>query len=140
MKGVYRKIRCVVMSLLALLCVSCGVVGYVPLQDEMHARFVGKTYAEIVDAMGAPDRIMPYDNGLSLVVYEDDEFTGNGYSYGNLISYAYFYMDSNNVCNDVKTNAMKKIYISPKHSVAIVLGTIICIVFVGYLGIASASL
>ena len=103
----------------SILLVSCYTTQYIPLQDEYNARFNGKTYTEIVELVGPPDRIVPDGQGGEIMVYENKSLNGEyeGIATGGITSGSInlseskkqtsFFVDENKVCYKVKTNDVR---------------------------------
>jgi len=110
---------------------SCSSTYYVSIQPELENLFVGKTYAEIIDVLGAPDRLTPDGRGGQIMVFENIETSTNGYvnsrtNYISLFSssskgYTHMYVNSENVCYQVRTNREKeKSKFSPGKTISLI--------------------
>ena len=108
-----------VIALAALFTTSCRTTYNVSLQPELEDLLVGRTYAEIIDAFGAPDRTTPDGRGGQIIVYEDVCLHTNGTvnSWTRSISLAtesskgftHMYMTDSDVCYQVRTNREKEV-------------------------------
>ena len=58
---------------------SCRSSYNVSIQPELEQVFIGKTYADIVDVIGVPDRIMPDGKDGQVLVYEEMSFFTDGH-------------------------------------------------------------
>lgn len=108
---------------------SCSNTKYVSAQPEVEAAWVGKTYSDIVQVNGAPDRESSDGNDGIILIYENVRTYANTYgnNYGpgwygpwyggrsssystevrNEIDYIQFFIGTDKVCYKVKTNLMK---------------------------------
>lgn len=104
-----------------LLCLSsCTTTRYVSQEPEWKSLSVGMSHASIVSALGAPDRETTDGRGGKILIYEDYSQTTRGYqaNYGYFsvptstttlnTSYLQFFIGSDNICYDVKTNYTEK--------------------------------
>lgn len=104
------KSICLILSC-SILLMSCYTTQYIPLQNEYNAKFNGKTYTEIVELVGPPDRIVPDGKGGEIMVYELKKQQGydvNGSV--NLLeskNQTSIYVDENKVCYKVKSDDVK---------------------------------
>lgn len=105
--------------LTALFSTSCRTTYNVSLQPELENLLIGRTYAEIVDAFGAPDRTTPDGRGGQIIVYEDIQLQTNGTinPWTKSVSLAtesskgfiHIYITDMDVCYQVKTNREKEV-------------------------------
>lgn len=105
--------------LTALFSTSCRTTYNVSLQPELENLLIGRTYAEIVDAFGAPDRTTPDGRGGQIIVYEDIRLQTNGTinPWTKSVSLAtesskgfiHIYITDMDVCYQVKTNREKEV-------------------------------
>ena len=95
----------------SILLVSCYTTQYSPLQNEYNAQFTGKTYAEIVEKVGPPDRVVPDGQGGEIMVYESKKQRGYAINGSvNLLeskNQTSIYIDENKVCYKVKSDDVK---------------------------------
>jgi len=117
------------LSAMTLAVCACTTTHYVPAEEDIENIWKGKTYSEIVQMNGAPDReSSDGENGL-ILVYENvrtmaDSYANNfggGYWYGpwghnstsistevrNEVDYIQFYIGADKVCYKVRSNLMK---------------------------------
>ena len=109
-----KKILIFVLSFVALCLTSCSTRYYDSLQPPLQEAFAGRSYAEIIDALGAPDRTTPDGRGGNILIYEDISFytQSAANSWTNSIAsvttankgYVHLYVDSSNHCYTVRTN------------------------------------
>lgn len=105
--------------LTALFSTSCRTTYNVSLQPELENLLIGRTYAEIIDAFGAPDRTTPDGRGGQIIVYEDIQLQTNGTinPWTKSVSLAtesskgfiHIYITDMDVCYQVKTNREKEV-------------------------------
>lgn len=93
---------------------------YESAQDDYNRRYRGYTRSQIINELGAPDRVVPIDGSSVILVYEkytssisrpiDPLGLGIG-SYTETTSRIFeeFYIDSNSKCYNVRTNKIKEI-------------------------------
>lgn len=93
---------------------------YESAQDDYNRRYRGYTRSQIINELGAPDRVVPIDGSSIILVYEkytssisrpiDPLGLGIG-SYTETTSRIFeeFYIDSNSKCYNVRTNKIKEI-------------------------------
>lgn len=93
---------------------------YESAQDDYNRRYRGYTRSQIINELGAPDRVVPVDGSSVILVYEkytsrisrpiDPLGLGIG-SYTETTNRIFeeFYMDSNSRCYNVRTNKIKEI-------------------------------
>ena len=93
---------------------------YESAQDDYNRRYRGYTRSQIINELGAPDRVVPVDGSSVILVYEkytsrisrpiDPLGLGIG-SYTETTNRIFeeFYMDSNSRCYNVRTNKIKGI-------------------------------
>ncbi len=102
-----------------LFVTACHTTYNVSLQPDMENLLIGKTYVEIVDAFGAPDRTMPDGRGGQIIVYEDIQLQTSGtmnpwtkhvsLATESSKGYTHMYMTEADVCYQVKTNREKEV-------------------------------
>ena len=108
------KSICLILSC-SILLMSFHTTKYVSLQDEYNTLFKGKTYVEIVEEVGPPDRVVPDGQGGEIMVYENKSLSGiyGGSATGGSISLSEskkqtsFFVDENKVCYKVKTDDVR---------------------------------
>lgn len=93
---------------------SCRSSYIVSIQPELEQVFIGKTYADIVDVIGVPDRIMPDGKDGQVLVYEEMSFFTDGHynrwsnNYESITQaskgFIHLYMNPSDVCYNVRTN------------------------------------
>ena len=114
--------------ILAGLC-SCSSIKYVSAQEDIESVWVGKTYADIVQINGAPERessdgangiILIYENVRSYAetsgyMYPNHPWYGYYNSWNtytteirNEVDYVHFFVNEENVCYKVMTNLQKE--------------------------------
>ena len=108
---------CIVLTVLSVM--SCRTTYNVSLQPDLEDVFVGRTYAEIIDVLGAPDRVTPDGRGGEIIIYEDihliTDGTMNPWTRNiSLVTdsskgYTHLYINSGNVCYQVRTNREKEV-------------------------------
>ena len=93
---------------------------YESAQDDYNRRYRGYTRSQIINELGAPDRVVPVDGSSVILVYEkytsrisrpiDPLGLGIG-SYTETTNRIFeeFYMDSNSRCYNVRTNKIKEV-------------------------------
>ena len=99
----------------SILFMSCHTIKYVPLQDEYNAQLKGKSYAEIVEMLGPPDRISPDGKGGEILIYEIK--SQQGYSakgkYTNTINLTEvkkqtnIFLNERKICYNVKSDDVR---------------------------------
>ena len=114
-----KALLLLVFALAALFTTSCRTTYNVSLQPELENLLVGRTYAEIVDAFGAPDRTTPDGRGGQIIVYEDVRLRTDGSvnPWTRSISLAtesskgfmHMYLTDSDVCYQVRTNREKEV-------------------------------
>lgn len=97
---------------------SCRSSYDVPIQPELEELFKGKTYAEIVDALGAPERTTPDGRGGQILVFEEMTFRTEGSmnmwtrNYESITEsskgYVQLYMNADDICYAVKSNKTRE--------------------------------
>lgn len=106
---------------------ACSTTRYVSAQEDIESVWKGKTYAEIVQVNGAPDREMSDGADGVILVYENVKtfsdtygYTPGYYWYGpwshtntysteirNEIDYIHFFVGTDKICYMVKSNLKK---------------------------------
>ena len=102
-----------------LLMSSCRTTYNVSLQPELEEMFVQRTYSDIVDVLGAPDRIVSDGTGGQIIVYEDMNLNTVGSVNpwtGRMLmvtksskGYVQMYLNGENICYRIKTNREKEV-------------------------------
>lgn len=107
----------------AFMLSSCSTTRFVSAQDDYNSYWTGHSYAEIINAYGAPDRetsdgqdgvILIYEKEITTTVTRSDMFY-HYYPFGpsfttttsNAKEYVHFYVNPSKVCYQVKTNSVK---------------------------------
>lgn len=117
-KGTEMKARIISILIISFLASSCSLLRYRSLEEEYNKVWTGRSYAEIVEEFGAPDRIVPDGKDGSIAVYEKfttttltDVDTHFGYfdpDYTTTVSsdkiYKQFFIGSDDICYRVKSN------------------------------------
>lgn len=112
------KARIISLLIITLLASSCSLLRFQALEEEYNKTWTGRSYAEIVEEFGAPDRIVPDGKDGSIAVYEKfttttqtDVNTHFGYfdpDYTTTVSsdkiYKQFFIGSDDICYKVKSN------------------------------------
>lgn len=101
-----KKIVLTVIS--ALLLMSCSVTHKVQYNQQLLDSFVGYTHQEIVDALGAPTEDVSDGGDGYLLVYEGNKdlfyYSSKYASKSGTLPKATFYMDSDGVCQRVRSD------------------------------------
>ena len=97
---------------------SCTTTHLLSLNPELDDLFVGQTYAQIVEEMGAPDRTTPDGKGGTILIYDIyKQYVTRGnitpFSQVNAKTveknaYCHFYVNSDNNCYLTNTNLTKE--------------------------------
>ena len=97
---------------------SCRTTYDVSIQPELEQVFIGKSYADIIEAMGAPERVTPDGRDGQILVYEEMAFvteSSMNFWSKNVKSitqsskgFIQLYMNPSNICYNVKTNRTKE--------------------------------
>ena len=80
-KGIEMKARIISILIISFLASSCSLLRYRSLEEEYNKVWTGRSYAEIVEEFGAPDRIVPdgKDGNIAVVDthfgYFDPDYT-----------------------------------------------------------------
>lgn len=93
---------------------------YESAQDDYNRRYRGYTRSQIINELGAPDRVVTIDGNSVILVYEkytssiSRPFDPLGLGVGSYTKttnriYAEFYINSNYKCYNVRTNKVKEI-------------------------------
>lgn len=93
---------------------------YESAQDDYNRRYRGYTRSQIINELGAPDRVVPIDDSFVILVYEkyissiSRPIDPLGLGIGNYTEttnriFEEFYIDSNSKCYNVKTNEIKEV-------------------------------
>ena len=93
---------------------------YESAQDDYNRRYRGYTKSQIINELGAPDRVVPVDGSSAILVYE--KYTSSisrpidplGLGIGSYTEtrnriFEEYYIDSNSKCYNVRTNKIKEI-------------------------------
>lgn len=93
---------------------------YESAQDDYNRRYRGYTRSQIINELGAPDRVVPVDGSSVILVYE--KYTSSisrpidplGLGIGSYTEtrnriFEEYYIDSNSKCYNVRTNKIKEI-------------------------------
>jgi hypothetical protein len=64
------KARIISILIISFLASSCSLLRYRSLEEEYNKVWTGRSYAEIVEEFGAPDRIVPDGKDGNIAVYE----------------------------------------------------------------------
>ncbi|MBO4924197.1 MAG: hypothetical protein J5382_08755 [Bacteroidales bacterium] len=98
------------LAALAAGAVSCTVPRYVSAEPAFNDEWVGRSYSEIVQTFGAPDREVSDGQGGSIVVYEGGitEYLGSYYPGPTIIrrgeNYMQYFVDEDGTCYKVLTD------------------------------------
>lgn len=88
---------------------SCRSTYNVPIQPELEQAFIGKSYADVVAVLGAPDRSAPDGKDGQILVYEsispETVVSGNGPNSGGTVQ---IYINPADICYNVKTNKTRR--------------------------------
>ena len=123
---------------------SCHTTQCIPLQDEYNAQLNGKSYAEIVELIGPPDRTAPDGQGGEILIYEVRTQQGTQ-SFGRYSSsinltekktQTSVYLDANKTCYKVKSDDVR---CERVFSLGNTLGLVIPLSVVGLLLIISSA-
>jgi len=92
---------------------------YESAQDDYNRRYRGYTRSQIINELGAPDRVVPVDGSSVILVYE--KYTSSisrpidplGLGIGSYTEtrnriFEEYYIDSNSKCYNVRTNKIKE--------------------------------
>lgn len=103
----------------AILATSCRTTYNVSLQPDLEGLFIGRTYAEIIDVLGAPERTTADGRDGEIIIYEDVKLHSEGFvnPWTRNISlvtesskgYIHMYINPDNVCYQVRTNREKQV-------------------------------
>ena len=128
----------------SIFCMSCHTTQCIPLQDEYNAQLNGKSYAEIVELIGPPDRTAPDGQGGEILIYEVRTQQGTQ-SFGRYSSsinltekktQTSVYLDANKTCYKVKSDDVR---CERVFSLGNTLGLVIPLSVVGLLLIISSA-
>lgn len=117
-------------AILALLFTSCGpTVRVLSMQDDYANIYIGKSYQEILLALGAPDRETSDGANGSVLIYEDEstltttKATKENYnqyagtyvpgarsSSITITSFLHLFVNADKICYNLKTNHTKEVY------------------------------
>ena len=84
----------VVICCMGLMAVSCRTTEMICLQPEMERQWIGRSYADIIDSMGAPEREVADVQGGKILVYDAGATR--------------LYMNGDSYCYAVRTNKQRK--------------------------------
>ncbi len=99
----------------SILCMSCHTTQCFPLQDEYNTQLNGKTYAEVVELIGPPDRTISDGKDGEILIYEVRTQQGSQH-YGRYSSsinltekktQTSVYLDANKKCYKVKSDDVR---------------------------------
>lgn len=106
-------------ALMMLFISSCRTTYNVSLQPDLENLFIGRTYAEIIDVLGAPERVTPDGRGGQIIIYEELHLRTDGsmnpwtrsiaLATESSKGFMHMYMTDSNVCYQVKTNHEKEV-------------------------------
>lgn len=105
-----KLLHCLSYILILSVFTSCVTTSMVSRESEYVEAFNGKNYQFIVSKLGAPTRTVDNNVGGNILIYEN-LMSSNVLNLSNSTKqneFIHFYMDSNDVCYDVKTNHMKE--------------------------------
>lgn len=122
-KNIFIILALLVMTTCFVSCYTYETVTkyrYESAQDDYNRRYKGYTKSQIINELGAPDRVVPIDDYSVILVYEkyttsisrpiDPLGLGIGsYTKSTNRIYEEFYINSNSVCYNVRTNKIKEI-------------------------------
>ena len=102
-----------------LLATSCRSTYEVSILPDLEDAFIGRSYAEIIDALGAPDRLTPDGRGGQIMVFEELHLNTDGTMNPwtkklSLVTessrgYTHMYVNEDNLCYQVRTNREKEV-------------------------------
>ena len=84
----------VITSVMCLMTVSCRTTSMVSMQPEMEQQWIGRSYADVVDSLGKPEREVSDLQDGKILVYEAGSIR--------------LYMNSESFCYAVRTNKQRK--------------------------------
>ena len=97
---------------------SCRSTYEVSIQPELEQVFIGKSYGEIIESMGAPERTTPDGKDGQILVYEERAFvTESSVNFWtkNVESitqsnkgFIHLYINPSDICYNVKTNRTRE--------------------------------
>jgi hypothetical protein len=106
-KGIEMKARIISILIISFLASSCSLLRYRSLEEEYNKVWTGRSYAEIVEEFGAPDRIVPDGKDGNIAVV-DTHFGYFDPDYTTTVSsdkiYKQFFIGSDDICYRVKSN------------------------------------
>lgn len=106
-KGTEMKARIISILIISFLASSCSLLRYRSLEEEYNKVWTGRSYAEIVEEFGAPDRIVPDGKDGNIAVV-DTHFGYFDPDYTTTVSsdkiYKQFFIGSDDICYRVKSN------------------------------------
>ena len=106
-KGIEMKARIISILIISVLASSCSLLRYRSLEEEYNKVWTGRSYAEIVEEFGAPDRIVPDGKDGNIAVV-DTHFGYFDPDYTTTVSsdkiYKQFFIGSDDICYRVKSN------------------------------------
>ena len=115
MKRIVKVLVLLSVFIIAQSCYSSHLLSLNPTLDEV---FVGQTYAQIVEEMGAPDRTTPDGKGGTILIYDiykqyvtSGRITPFSQVNANTVeenTYCHFYVNTDNICYQTKTNLTTK--------------------------------
>ena len=95
------------MLICSVIIVSCNTTKNVSLQSEYNKKLNGRTYTEIIEMLGAPDRTVPDGEGGEILIYEAEpkkNATSNSLNLSEPIKQTCIYIGENKTCYKVKTD------------------------------------
>ena len=84
----------VITGVICLMTVSCRTTSMVSMQPEMEQQWIGRSYSDVVDSLGTPEREVSDVQGGKILVYEAGATR--------------FYMNGESFCYAVRTNKQRK--------------------------------
>ena len=99
------------MLICSVIIVSCKSTKEVSLQDDYNKKLKGKSYTEIIEMLGAPDKTVSDGNGGEILIYEAESkknTTPTSLNISEHIKQTCIYIGENKTCYKVKTDDTKK--------------------------------
>ena len=84
----------VITGVICLMAVSCRTTAMVSIQPELEQQWIGRSYSDVVDSLGTPEREVSDVQGGKILVYEAGATR--------------LYMNSDSFCYAVRTNKQRK--------------------------------
>lgn len=84
----------VITGVICLMAVSCRTTAMVSIQPELEQQWIGRSYSDVVDSLGTPEREVADVQGGKILVYEAGA--------------THLYMNSESFCYAVRTNKQRQ--------------------------------